>query len=86
MTENTLDDYFFDKEPEKPSLLNIQLEIKDKSKREAIVGDLMKMLNNNTEIINGVILNQIYFKGADINQSVKDFKEKLKTEIDNIKF
>ena len=37
MTENTLDDYFFDKEPEKPSLLNIQLEIKDKSKRSRIM-------------------------------------------------
>jgi len=90
MEKVTSDEFFINEDNNGHGLVNVQLLIDKSADRDDVIGKLMISLNKSAEIFENVKVNQIYFKGTDINQSIDRFKEELKksviNQIDNIKF
>jgi len=77
--ENT-DDYFI----QDKKYLSIKLEIKS-NKQKKVVSKLMLMMRNKEELIEGVIIDRMYFHTADLeakeinlSKAINEFQDKLK--------
>lgn len=70
-------EYFVDQNENNHSLINIQLRVNKKEDVDTVISNLMKSLNKSEDITYGATINQIYFKGNDINKLTEEFKQGL---------
>jgi len=82
-------DFFVNETEKKEKLINIQLVIPNDDDIDGVVNKLMKSLYDSSNIMEGASVQQIYFKGTDVNNILSDLKDELKENlisiIDNIK-
>jgi hypothetical protein len=82
-------DFFVNETEKKEKLINIQLVISDENDVDDVISKLMKSLYDSSNIIEGASVQQIYFKGTDINNLLTNLKNELKENlinaIDNVK-